>query len=352
MLVKLYPADGAGHNNLALAYFSTRNFAQALEEGRRALQIYPRKLLYRGNYALYAMYASDFNAAVDGAKQLLNDEPTYYPAYLPLAVQALTGRDVAAARDAYTQMAKTGRAGAAIARIGLADTAMYEGNFSEAVKSLRADIEADKQTKPGPLTAAKYVMLASAYRELQQQAPALSAVVEAQKFGHQEETAVPAAEVLLWAGKSEEVRKIAEDLQSQFEPHRRAYGKLIEGEIAQRAHKPVEAMELFLAALKLADLWLIRFNLGVLYVEAGRFAEALSELDACQKRLGEGAALFLDDVPTMRYTAPLPYWLARAQEGLGMNEAAAANYKAYLALRKDAPKDPLVIDASRRSASR
>ena len=64
-LLSLYPADDTGHNNLAMSYFSTRRFAEALEEGRRALEIYPHRLLYRGNCALFAMYAGDFAAAED-----------------------------------------------------------------------------------------------------------------------------------------------------------------------------------------------------------------------------------------------------------------------------------------------
>ena len=68
----------------------------------------------------------------------------------------------------------------------------------------------------------------------------------------------------------------------------------------------------------LADPWLARFDLGVFFVEAGRYAEALSELELCEKRKGEATALFLDDIPTYRYLAPLPYWLGRAQEGMGM----------------------------------
>jgi TolB-like protein len=40
-LVQKYPSDGAGHNNLAIAYFGTLNFTKALEGGRRVLAIYP-----------------------------------------------------------------------------------------------------------------------------------------------------------------------------------------------------------------------------------------------------------------------------------------------------------------------
>ena len=351
-LVKLYPADGAGHNNLALAYFSTRNFSQALVEGRRALEIYPRKLLYRGNYALYAMYATDFTAAREEAERIIKDEPTFFMAYLPLAVAALAQSDAGMARDAYKQMGATGIPGASLAAMGLADVAMYEGNLEEAVRILQEGIEVDERTTNQGLGAAKYVVLAEAFRQLQDRPRAMAAVQKAREEGPQEEIVVPAAAIYLWAGQSAEAEKISQALQAQFEPHRRAYGKLVEGQIAVRERRTIDAIEAFRAGLKLSDLWLLRLNLGILNVEAGRHAEALSDLELCQKRLGEAAAVFLDDVPSFRYVAPLPYWLARAQEGLGMNEPAAANYKAYLALRKNAAKDPLVLDAIRRTGSR
>ena len=46
-LVSDYPADSAGHNNLAVAYFSTLNFKAALDHGQRAIKIYPRSFKYR-----------------------------------------------------------------------------------------------------------------------------------------------------------------------------------------------------------------------------------------------------------------------------------------------------------------
>src|SRR5262249_569668 len=70
-LVDKYPADFAGHNNLALAYFYVLDFPKALEEGKRAIDIFPRSLKFRGNYALYAMYAGDFPKAAATASELL-----------------------------------------------------------------------------------------------------------------------------------------------------------------------------------------------------------------------------------------------------------------------------------------
>ena len=97
---------------------------------------------------------------------------------------------------------------------------------------------------------------------------------------------------------------------------------------------------------KRADLWLGRFLLGLTMVEAGRYPEAFGELERSQQHRGEATAIFLDDVPTLRYLSTLPYWTARAQQGLGNNAAAAENYKLFLT-RRPAP-DPLADDARKR----
>jgi hypothetical protein len=56
-------------------------------------------------------------------------------------------------------------------------------------------------------------------------------------------------------------------------------------------------------------------------------------------------------VPTYRYLPPAEYFLARAQQGLGL-PAAGDSYKAFLAMRAKASADPLVEDARQRLASR
>jgi hypothetical protein len=86
-------------------------------------------------------------------------------------------------------------------------------------------------------------------------------------------------------------------------------------------------------------------------IHAGNHVEALQELEICQKRRSEAMALFLDDVPSVRYLATLPYWLARAQQAAGQKERAIDNYQAYLTLRSAAPGDPLAIDARKRIAA-
>jgi hypothetical protein len=105
------------------------------------------------------------------------------------------------------------------------------------------------------------------------------------------------------------------------------------------------------AARSLADLWLVRFTLGRVYIEAGRYAEGLAEMEACAARRGEGAFVFFNDVPTLRALVPVSYWLARAQDGLGIKDSAQKNYRAFLDKRQGAVSDPLAADARKRVGS-
>ena len=156
-LVREYPADRAGHSNLALSYFYTRNFAKALEHGHRATEIYGTSPKFRSNNALYAMYAGDFATAGRDASELVRDHPTYYRAYLPIAMAAIAGAKPDEARTAYETMAKVGGdQGASLGDMGLADLAMYHGSFDEAVDLHRPAITRDEKIKNKAAQAAKW----------------------------------------------------------------------------------------------------------------------------------------------------------------------------------------------------
>jgi tetratricopeptide (TPR) repeat protein len=152
-------------------------------------------------------------------------------------------------------------------------------------------------------------------------------------------------------GREAESRAVAAALGKEFSPRSRAYGRLLEGELSLTRARFAEAVQAFSSGRDLANVWLTRFDLGRAYVEAGRYAEAISELELCARRRGEAAALFLDDVPTLRYLAPLPYWLGRAQQGLGLTPAARENYTTFIAVAPDDTTDALSVDARRRLAS-
>jgi tetratricopeptide (TPR) repeat protein len=349
-MVKAFPADSIGHNNLALASFMMRDFAKANEEGRKAVELAPQNLSFRTNYALYAMYAGDFErAATDGAA-LAKQRSTLHKAFLPIAVAAVARNDIAAASAAYDEMAKASPSGASLAALGHADLALYAGAVRDLETPLRRAIAADIDAKNTTGAALKLIALADALASTGKTAAAAKAATDALALTRQIATLVPAARIYVRAGKVSEARALAAELEGSLQKQNRAYAKIILAEIAIGAKDISGAIDLLGQARDLADLWLGRFDLGVAYVQAGHFAEAVPELEACEKRRGEAMALFFDDYPTMRYLAPLPYWLGRAQEGLGMTGPAKSHYDAFLSLRNGAAGDPLVEDARRRAA--
>ena len=348
-LVKAYPADSAGHSNLAVAYFCLLDFGRAVQEGQRAVEAYPKNATARYNLALFKMYAGDFDGAAASARSAIADSPTIFKARLPLAMAAVANGDLGAANAAYQDMAASGAAGASLAAIGVADLALYSGRIEGAAPGLKSSIDADVATKTTTPAAVKQIALAEIELAGGRRAPAIDAAREALALSRQPATLVPAARVFLRAGRIADARALATELASQLPKPNRAYAKIIQAEIALEEKKPAEAADLLMQARGLADLWLGRFDLGVAYVQANAFAEAITELEACQKRRGEATALFLDDRPTIRYFAPITYWLGRAQEGLGQTAPARASYDAFLSVRKDAETDPLVQDARRRA---
>jgi tetratricopeptide (TPR) repeat protein len=346
-LVEKYPADVAGHNNLALAYFFTLDFPKALEYGKRAIDVYPHSLKIRNNYALYAMYAGDFKTAAENAQRVLQEDPKYDAAYLPLAMAALSEGDLAKARGVYAKARESGAAGASLAAIGLADVALYEGRAEEAATILTAAIPTDRQAGNTVGAASKTVALAEARAASAGAAEGARLIADLAAEPSDESISVPAARLLGAARQDARALQLATRLDQRTQAVPRAYARIIAGEVAMRQRRFSEAINEFSTAVKTADLWLARFDLGVAYVEAGRYAEAISELDGCAKRRGEATALFFDDVPTYRYAAVLPYWLGRAQQGLKMS-GAAASFEQFLRIRGGAATDPLVIDARRR----
>jgi tetratricopeptide (TPR) repeat protein len=345
-LIKKYPADSAGYNNLAIAYFSTLNFAKALDYGKKAIDIYPKTYKFRSNYALYAMYAGDFKTAAEYAQPLIKEDPKVDVPYLPLAMEALAAGDVARARGTYQQVSQAGDAGASLSAIGLADIAMYEGRYDEAIATLPAAARSDRDRKNSVGAASKLVALAEAYQARRNDSARQAAIAEARGLSTQENVLVPAARMAIVSGRTDEAEKIAAELAQRLPATSRAYAKLIDGEIAIARKQYVTAIGALNDAQKLADLWLVRYALGIAYFQDGHYPEAVSEFEKCRTRRGEATAVFLDDLPTFHYYAALPYWLGRAREMQKLD--ARPQFQEFLRIREGATGDPMVEDARRR----
>ena len=313
-LVAKFPSDPAGYSNLAISHFSVLNFAKAREYGEKAIQIYPKDHKYRSNLALFAMYAGDFATAGTTAQALIQEDPRVDVSYLPLAIAALSSGDTARARRTFEQAAGAGESGPSLSLIGLADVAMFEGKYAEAIALLPSGVQRDEGQGNLLGAAAKLVALAEAHASHQDWASRDAAMAKLRKLSKQDSTLVPVARLAVAAGRSGEAKAIAAELATRLPAQSRAYGNLIEAEIAMANRQYPAAIDALNTAQKLADLWLVRYALGLAYFQAGNYPEANSEFEKCRARRGEASALFLDDLPTYRYYATLPV-LARTRPG-------------------------------------
>jgi len=344
-LLEKFPADEAARSNLALAYFYSRNISRAIDEGRRVIEIFPKDLTYRHSVAFYEMYGGRFDDAVRDAGDVLKSDPTFAKAYVAAALANLAEGKTAEAEQLYAKLAGVSARGASLASIGLADLALYEGRSADAIVVLEKGITADlKGGRSGP-AAAKMAALAAAQTNRTRAVEAAGRALAASK---QEGSRFPAARVLLDSGQEAKALAVAAEMGARLEPEPQAYAKLLEGEAQLARGKAHEAIRLFGEALKLADTWLGRLDLGRAYLEAGAFTEASEVFYVCMKRKGEATAVFFDDVPSYRYFPPVYYYLGRAQEGL-KGAGAADSYKTYLSIKAKAdPGDRLASDARKR----
>jgi tetratricopeptide (TPR) repeat protein len=348
-LVSKYPADDGGHGNLALALLNVGDLPGAVAEVRKSLEIYPKNSLQRYNYAIYSMYAGDFDTAIAQSAIVMKENPTFEYPYIPFGLSTLARGDVEGARKAYETAARLGPVGASIAKLGEADLELYLGRYPQARAAVEQGIARDQAEKNSGGLAQKYVAAAETHLAVGSRRLAVAAARRAVKLGRHESILFPAARTLLQAGEEDEAAQIAIDLENMLQRQTVAYARLITGELALANKRLAPAIEAFRDAQKRHDSWFSRFLLGRTYAEAGRYAEALGELETCLKRRGEAADVFFYDMPTLRYFPPVHYWLARTQEGLGVTAEARKNYELFLKLKADAqPSDPLVSDASKR----
>ena len=347
-LVKLFPADDGGHANLGLAYLYTGNVQRAIEEVRKVLEIYPSQWAQRYNYAMYLMYAGEFDYAITEGRRVIKEAPCFQLAFLPVALSTLARGEVDAALGVYGELGRCGESGAALARFGRADLEMFRGRPREALKLLQEAIPLDEKAGNAGLLSQDHVVLAEAYLALGDRGRAAAAAREAAQSSAHESVLVPAALSLLDAGDEKGAEEIARTLENMLQTHTTAYARLISAEIAFRRGRYAEAVEGFRDSIKRRDTWFGRFLLGRAYVETKHYPEAMAELDLCLKRRGEVTDVFFYDTPSLRYWSPTYYWLARAQQALGVADA-QTNYQRFLALRTgENPRDPLAVDARQR----
>jgi tetratricopeptide (TPR) repeat protein len=300
---------------------------------------------------MYSMYAGDFDTAEAEGSTVVEQVPTFELAYLPVALSRLARSDFEGALSVYDLLEETGPGGASLARFGRADLEMYRGRFRQALEILEEAIAQDEESGNSGMLAQNYVAAAQALLVLGEKGRAAEAARKAIELSSHESVLFPAALVFLRAGSVEEAEAIAQALDNRLQTLTSAYARLIEAEVAASQGQYATSIEKFRDSIERRDTWFARFLLGRLYVDRELFPEAMAELDLAVKRHGEVTDVFFYDMPSLRYLPEAYYWLARAQQAIGVAEA-RQTYEKFLTLRADSDSpDPLAADASNRWSS-
>jgi tetratricopeptide (TPR) repeat protein len=349
-LVKAFPADSSGLGNLALAAFYKRDMAQALDQGRKAAELFSKNVLRRSNVALYAMYAGQFDQAIAEADLVHQLNPRHVKAFVARALSHLALDRVPDALATYDALAGVGAAGESFAAAGRADVAHYEGRLADAAALLNAGIVADAAQGNMSAASSKRIALAEVRLAQNDLAAAAREADAAAQSGESDVIRAGAGLVLAAAGRTNQAELLAGSLATRLEADPQAYARLVLAEVALQRKDARRAIEYAREAQKLSDTWLGRTLLGRAYLAARAFPEAYSELEAALKRRGEATSIYLDDVPTYRHLAPVHYAMGLAQEGL-RSPAAAASFKTYLAIKARGEEVGFVADARERAGS-
>src|SRR5262249_45543554 len=231
-LTSKYPSDSVAHNNLAICLSQLRDMRKALEEGRQAAAIFPKRPLYRLNNSFYALYSSEFETGEREARALLEQDPSYAKGFVALAFSQLGQGQLTGAAETYGQLEKINKTSASLAAAGLGDLALYEGRFGDAARLLDEAVKADLALKSPDEAATKFNMLAYTRLLQGQKAAAATAAEKALDNSKVVKVRFVAGWVLAAAGQTAQAKALADGLATELLDEPRSYSKLIEGEIA------------------------------------------------------------------------------------------------------------------------
>jgi tetratricopeptide (TPR) repeat protein len=345
-LVKAYPGDNIGHNNLAVCLSGLRNLPKALEEARLDNEMHPNALAHV-DVALFLSYTGDFQSGEREALQVQQRYPSNDMGYLALAFAQLGQGQLSQAEETYSKLEKLGEHGASLSNWGLADWALYQGRFTDAARSFEKGATSDLAAKNNDSAAEKFATLAYTHLSMRHKDLAIAAAEKALANSQTVKVRFLAALVFAETGQEAKAQKLATGLSSEVQSEAQADGKIIEGDLALARKDATAGIRALTEANNLLDTWLGRFELGRAYLEAKAFAEADSEFDQCLRRRGEALSLFMDDVPSYGYFPPVYYYQGRVREGL-KSAGSAESYRNYLSIRGQAGEDPLLPEIHRR----
>jgi Flp pilus assembly protein TadD len=344
-LLARYPADITAHNQRAGCLQKLRKLGDAVSELEYSVKMLPNYVPLRSNLGLLKDLKGDFEGAEEEFKAISDPDAS---ALLVLAYSQVGRGLLSDAAGTYSRMAATGAKGGSTAASGLADLAIYQGRFADAVKILKEGAAADLASKNPDKAAIKLTTAAYAQLLRGDKATAQTSADEALANSRSMAVRFLAARIFAETGALEKARPLAAELAAELPAEPQAHGKILQGVIALNSGKPREAIDILTGANGVLDTWFGHFELGRAYLAYGALPQADSEFDLTLARRGEALSL-MDEGPTYGYFPAVYYYRGRVREAL-KTAAFAESYRQYLNIRGDSREDPLVPEVRKRTA--
>jgi tetratricopeptide (TPR) repeat protein len=300
-ILQISPMDEAALVNLAVCNFYLLNFDRAIELSRRAIALYPSNTIARQNLAFYSLHAGAFENAEVDAKRIFSENSAYINMQVIRALVSAHSGDERAADILYLDGMNISERTDAILLQARADLAMAHLDWQHANALLQQGIEIDKRLGNQEGAARKTLMKAEVSLFDQNN------IVDATRHIHNALADSASVATLAFAALLSAIfdiqpsRELEDLLKKRTSNHGKAYRSMVSGLNELYAGEFGTAIHFHQEALKIADLWLIRFCLAHTYKRAGLLLEAADEISICNTRPGEALSAALDEQPTYRY---------------------------------------------------
>ena len=295
------PRDTPVQSRLACVYEELSDYPHALAWARREARERPKEVVGRANLVILLLLDGELEESADEARRVMDEFP-HPPALIYLALgESLAARGQT--ERAFQALAEAERVDAPSGLRAQADLQMAgaPGRPGDAVATLERALSHAPEAADPEESAATWALLVEAHLR-NHDVPRARAALKQGRPSEKSATLFGLVTRFLDAGDERTARDLAAHLRGGHLPRDRHYVLLAKARMARHRGHLDEATALAQQAIAVNDTWIARRELAATYLAGGDLARARTELQACVKRVGEGAFALSDD-PTQRYLA-------------------------------------------------
>src|SRR5262249_38284771 len=157
---------------------------------------------------VFSSYTSDFQAGEREARKLLGMEPPYPNGPIALAFAQLGQGQLTQAAETYQKLNGANKLSASRAQSGLADLALYEGRYKDAVRMLEQGAAEDIANNYPEMAAKKFAVLAYTHLSQNNTKAAVSAAESALSNSKSVKARFLAGRIFAATGEAQRAQKI------------------------------------------------------------------------------------------------------------------------------------------------